>query len=429
MQISIPEGNSGYFYLVGVNHRTLSVADREMLTQLEQRSSDLLPSIVSQCGLQEAALLSTCNRFEVIGVAPRQNEPAGDVSHRIIECLRSSLERPVETESFYRLMHTDAIRHVFRVSSSLDSMVLGEAQILGQVKGSYERAVKLGLAGKYLHHLFQYAFHLAKKVRAHTEVGSGGVSISYVAVRLAEQIFGSLSSRSVLIIGSGEMAELAALHLKSRGCGAITVANRTIERATELAARIGGSAISLGELDRHIDTVDVVIGSISIDRPFLDMGRATRMLGKRPQFFIDLGVPRNFPEALGSLDNVYLYNVDDLARISDENRGLREEAAKDAEIILEHGMFQFQRWLVKVSAEPAVRDFRSHVHEICREEVKHRLSPQLPESERQVIVEELAHRISQKISHRMTKLLSASPQGEVDPENVLPFLLRDLFEK
>jgi glutamyl-tRNA reductase len=225
-----------------------------------------------------------------------------------------------------------------------------------------------------------------------------------VAVRLAQQIFSDLANTSVVVIGSGEMAELAALHLCTHGCRKIVVANRTLERAAQLAERFGGLAVSLEDIDRVLDGADIVIGSIAIDRPILTLAGFTARRGSRPLFLIDLGVPRNFAPELADLDNVYLYNIDDLASVAAENRALREAAAKDAEVVIEYGLMQFERWRMKLAAKPEILDLRQMIERICRLEVAQALvgSGEGQSSER---VERMARNISQKIGHELTELL------------------------
>jgi glutamyl-tRNA reductase len=299
-------------------------------------------------------------------------------------------------------------------------MLLGEGQILGQVKRAYQQAVEVGSVGSYLHHLFQSAFHVAKKVRTHTDIAHNGVSLSYVAVKLAQQIFANLAETSVLIIGSGEMAELAALHLCSHGCRNIIVANRTVERAAELAERFGGLAVSLSDIDRAIEQADIVIGSISIDRPLLSVNSVRSRQGSKPLLLIDLGVPRNFSPALADLDNVYLYNIDDLAGIADENRALREAAAQDGELIIEYGLAQFERWRLKRLAQPEIVDLRALVHDICATEVNRCFAGQGGADEGSV--ERLTHAISQKLAHELTKLVEhrVKEEGESTPLIIVP---------
>jgi glutamyl-tRNA reductase len=245
------------------------------------------------------------------------------------------------------------------------------------------------------------------------------VSVSYVAVRLAKQIFEDLSKTSVMIIGSGEMAELAALHFCSHGCSRITVANRTVERAAELAERFSGAAVSLADVERMLDQVDIVIGSVRMDHAILTKHSLRARSTDRPLFLIDLGLPRNFSPDLTELDSVYLYNIDDLAGIADENRALREAAAKEAEIVIEYGLLQFERWRAKISVQPDIMDLRARVQSICAEEIKRQLGDNSDSSE---AAQRLARSISQKLSHELTAILTKS-HGASDDDDVVPFIL------
>ena len=389
--------------LTGVSYKTLNVDGRERLARAIPVPELLAERVVREGLAMEAAVISTCNRFEIVSVGGE-----GGGIRRFFESLLGSATNP--TDVLYQYLDDSAVRHLYRVSSSLDSMILGEAQILGQVKKAYQRAIEVGSVGSHLHHLFQSAFNVAKKVRAHTDVSQHGVSVSYVAVRLAEQIFSALENTTVLILGSGEMAELAALHLCSRGCRRIIVANRTVEKAAQLAERFGGSAVSLSDVDRVLDQADIVIGSISIDKPILSRPALRARKGDRPLFLIDLGVPRNFASDLAEMDSVYLYNIDDLAGIADENRALREAAAQDAELIIEYGLAQFERWRLKRVAQPEIVDLRAAVHQICATEVSRLLVNQ--EGMDHGAVGQLAHTISQKIAHELTKLVEHRIKGE-----------------
>lgn len=402
--------------VTGVSYRTLSVEWREKLTQAAPRPEALAETLVKKRVVDEAAVLSTCNRFEIVSVG---GEGGG------IKTFFESLLGQTSTmgDALYQYRDATAVRHLYRVSSSLDSMVLGEAQILGQVKRAYHQAVEHGSVGSHLHHLFQSAFHVAKKVRSHTDVSSHGVSLSYVAVRLAQQIFADLSDVSVVVIGSGEMAELAVLHLCSHGCTKIVVANRTLERASALAERVGGLAVSLSDLDRVLDTADIVIGSISIDRPIMAVSGVTSRRRRRPLFLIDLGMPRNFAPDLAQVDDVYLYNIDDLAAVAAENQALREAAAKDAEIVIEYGLMQFERWRKKIAIQPELVDLRQTVEQICAQGVAEGLAGVQGEDGVSRSAQ-IAHAISQKINHELTGLLQRhmglDPVSDTD---VAPFVL------
>jgi glutamyl-tRNA reductase len=398
--------------VTGVSFRTLGLELREKLAQRAPQPEDLAHMVIKEGLAQEAAVLSTCNRFEIVSV--------GGDGGGIKSFFQGLLEMPgSESGVLYQYSDASAVRHIYRVSSSLDSMVVGEAQVLGQVKRAYQKAVEIGSIGFHLHHLFQSAFHVAKRVRSHTDVASHGVSISYVAVRLAQQIFADLSNTTVVIVGSGEMAELAALHLCSHGCQKIIVANRTVDRAAQLAERFGGLAVALSDLDRVIDSADIVIGSISIDRPILARQHVESKRSNKPLFLIDLGVPRNFAGDLAEVDSVYLYNIDDLASVAAENKALRESAAKEAEVVIDYGLMQFERWRAKLAARPEIVDLRLAIEEICETEVTQALKSKQSESD-----EEFARRISrvisQKVNHELTTLLERqrgieTPEGESAP--------------
>jgi glutamyl-tRNA reductase len=402
--------------VTGVSYRTLNVEWREKLARIAPQPERLAHTLVTQGVVTEAAVLSTCNRFEIVSVGG----DGGGIKAFFESLLGSSR---VTKEALYQYRDATAVRHLYRVSSSLDSMVLGEAQILGQVKRAYQQAIAQGSVGSHLHHLFQSAFHVAKKVRSHTDISSHGVSLSYVAVRLAQQIFADLSKVSVVVVGSGEMAELAVLHLCSHGCSTVVVANRTLERAAALAERFGGLAVSLSDLDRVIDHADIVIGSLSIDRPIVTTSAVSARRRGRPLFLIDLGVPRNFAADLASVDDVYLYNIDDLAAVAAENRALREAAAKDAEIVIDYGLMQFERWQKKIALQPEIVDLRLAVERICAQGIAEGLAGNLVDSDSQLTAQ-VARSISQKISHELTSLVERQMGiGRPNDTEEAPFVL------
>ena len=421
--LRLPVGDDTRVYvprvvLTGVSYKTLNVDGRESFARAIPQPEALAQRVVREGLADEAAVISTCNRFEILSVGGE----GGGIKAFFESLIGRSGDKD---EALYQHVDGSAVRHLYRVSSSLDSMVLGEAQILGQVKLAYQKAVAVGSIGTHLHHLFQSAFNVAKRVRAQTDIAQHGVSLSYVAVRLAEQIFSDLSTTSVLILGSGEMAELAALHLCSRGCRNIMVANRTVERAAELAERFGGVALSLGDVDRVIDQADIVIGSLSIDQPILTRENLRARRGDRALFLIDLGVPRNFAPDAGDIDSIYLYNIDDLAGIANENRALREAAAEEAELIIEYGLAQFERWRLKRRAQKEIVDLRARVRAVCLAEVARFAGVQGVSSDK---VERLAHSIGQKISHDLTLTLQDrfSDAGEGERDKMLATLAQEL---
>lgn len=397
--------------VTGVSFRTLDVSGREQIARSVPHPEALAQRLVQDGLASEAAVISTCNRFEILSVGGE-----GGGIHTFFASLLA-LDHNAG-DALYQYVDASAVKHLYRVSSSLDSMVLGEAQILGQVKQAYKRAVEIGSVGSHLHHLFQSAFHVAKKVRSHTDIAHHGVSVSYIAVRLAQQIFSDLACSTVLIIGSGEMAELSALHLCSHGCRRLIVANRTVERAAELAERFGGAAVSLGDLDQVLEQADIVISSISIDRPLITRSSLQGRSNQKPLFLIDLGVPRNISPEVADIDSVYLYNVDDLAAIADENRAIREAAARDAELVIEYGLLQFERWRAKVRAKPEIVDLRRRVSAICSGEVQGALG--VLAHEHPELAARLGRSISQKIAHELFEFIQS--RGLSDDESH-PFLM------
>jgi glutamyl-tRNA reductase len=401
--------------LTGVSFRTLDVDGREKLVKRTEDPTRLAAQIVENGLATEAAVISTCNRFEIVTVG---GEPGGGV-RTFFENLLDLSQR----DSLYQYVDSSAVKHLYRVSSSLDSMVLGEVQILGQVKDAYKRAVVSGSVGSHLHHLFQSAFHVAKKVKAHTEISHHGVSVSYVAVRLAQQIFQDLADTRVLVVGSGEMAELAALHLCSHGCKKIVVANRTVERAAELAERFGGAAVALGDVESMLDQVDIVIGSIKIDRAIISQQSVLKRKVDSPLFLIDLGLPRNFANDVAEVDNVYLYNLDDLASVADQNKSLREAAAKEAEIVIDYGLLQFDRWRKKLLLQPELLSLRGRVDHICRTEIEKIFNRAGMEGIPIELQRHLVHSISQKLSHDLSDVVAKYLGDDSEREDSFPFLI------
>lgn len=413
------------FYLLGTSFRKLALDEREMLAVLERGEKDLLRELKKTTRANELAMISTCNRFEVLSVFPGENSSDSKANkQKILGFLEKKLGKTLNEDDFYYYDNRRAVEHLLNVASSLDSMVLGEGQILGQVKKSYLKAVDEGCAGKFLHHLFQFSFHIAKKIRSSTSLGEKGVSVSYVAVKLAEQIFGDLSGRSVLVIGSGQMAELAALHFKTHGAAEIVVANRTLEKALELAARIKGSAISLEEIETYLPRVDIVISSISqSERDLISSESLEQMPRDKSLFLLDLGVPRNFSPALAELDDIYLYNIDDLSQIAENNKKLREAAAREARILIDYGLVRFEKWLAKIAREPKILEVRKQILEICRSELSEILKD-LPQPRLQAVIDQAGYKISQKIAHQLLSSMQGDSQ-QLSREAVLSAILEN----
>ncbi|MBI4391184.1 MAG: glutamyl-tRNA reductase, partial [candidate division NC10 bacterium] len=302
-------------------------------------------------------------------------------------------------------LHTaaGAVRHAFRVAGSLDSLVVGEPQILGQVKDAYQAAAGLGAVGPVLSALMERALRVGKRIRTETALGASPVSVASVAIELARQIFGALAGRSVLLLGAGEMSEAAAQHLKEEGVSAILVSNRRYERALDLAARLGGRAVRFDQFKEEVLSADIVIASTAAPHPILtraDVEQIIRARRQRPLFLIDIAVPRDIAADVNAIDNVYLYDIDDLEAVAAANRKLREEEAVVAEGIVEREAEAFTRWLRSLEVVPTIQTLRERVEAMRDQELGralHRLSDLTPEQ--QAIIRQLAHSIVNKILH------------------------------
>ncbi len=360
--------------LVGMNHRTAPLELRERLAVDDP--VPVLRKLVAGDEVDEAVLLSTCNRVELV-VLTREIEAA---RIRLRSVFRRELapdgtgpaEQDLES-SLYEYQNSDAMRHVLRVASSLDSMVVGEPQILGQSKDAYRAAVECGAAGPILGRLFQHAFATAKRVRSETRIAERPVSVARVAVDLAAQIFESFSEKRALLVGAGEMIELALRALRGAGLESISVANRTAERAARLAVQFGATAHGLDELPALLGDADVVLTSIGAAEPWLTRPVAERALHSRrgrPMFVIDIGVPRNADPAIDALGDVYRYDLDDLAGIANENAEERRREQASAEVIVEAEQQRFDGWFAALRAVPTIRQLRARVESIRAGEVE-----------------------------------------------------------
>jgi glutamyl-tRNA reductase len=352
--------------IFGLNHQSAPVALRERLAYAADEIVAALARLKQQVpSLAEAALLSTCNRVEIIG-AGMDSRLAAEESLRFL-----ANDRAVPTQTFrggvYHFEGRAAARHLFRVGASLDSMVVGEPQILGQVKAAYAHAAEAGTAGLVLHRAFHKAFSVAKQVRKATLIGHGTVSLSSAAVSLAGKIFDTLADKTVLLMGAGRMAELTARSLKRLGIETLLITSRTFDNAVALARELGGTAVPYDNFRPHFRMADIIIGSLTVRQPVFGPEEFEVIVKERryrPIFLIDLGVPRNFDERLNSLENVYLYDIDDLGKVSLESRDEREREALRAEPLIELEVDSFMRWLERLELVPAIKDIRSSIEQL-----------------------------------------------------------------
>lgn len=405
--------------LAGVNHKTAPVEVRERLAFTKDACTHALRALVDGEVVREALIVSTCNRVEVLAeVNPEQHEEG---LARIKNFLADG--RSVSLELFEQHLYThtevEAVRHLFRVASSLDSMVVGEPQILGQVRAAYTLAVEAGTAGRVLHRLMHHAFRAAKRARTETGIATSAVSISYTAVELGRKIFDSLEGRTVLLIGAGEMAELAAQHLAKAGVSRISVANRTRETAERLVQKFGGEAVPFERLSDALAQADIVICSTAAQEFVITKKMAQEALAARrgqPIFFIDISVPRNIDPAVGETGNLFLFDVDDLSAVITSNLHEREREAERAEQIVECEVMQFMQTLRELEIGPTLGAMRRNLQEIARTELarqRHRLGELSPEQEQ--AVEALLMATVNKISHPVIhKLRSSFEAGEIE---------------
>lgn len=405
-------------FILGVNHRTAAVAVRERLAYADGDIAAALARLKNRAGqISEAAILSTCNRVEIIGVA-------ADPGRALEACAEwVAADRGVALEAFadalYKLDGREAARHLFRVGASLDSMVVGEPQILGQVKLAYANAAQAGTVGLVLHRAFHKGFSVAKRVRKATLIGHGSVSVSSAAVALAGKIFDSLADKTVMLMGAGKMAELTARHLRALGIESLIITSRTFDHAVALARELGGTAVPFDNYKPYLKIADVVIGSVAVTRPVIAPDEFEAIIKERrykPIFLIDLGVPRNFDARMNSLENVYLYDIDDLAQVVHKSRGEREREAEKAEVIVELELEAFWRWMNGLDLVPTIKDIRYSIDRLRDLELgRHRgwLSALEPaERER---VEVLTRGLTNKLLHRILQGLRISgvntPEG------------------
>lgn len=356
--------------LVGLNHRTAPVEVRERLSILEPKLADTTYALRTLDGVEGAAVLSTCNRVEAI-VSTRDE----DVIESVVDWLavRAGAGRAELEKHLYVLRHGDVVQHLFRVASGLDSMILGEPQIAGQVKKSFATAQELGTLDSLLGQLYENTMRVAKKVRTDTGIGEHAVSVPYAAVQLAKKIFGDLRGLQVLLLGAGDMGELTAEHLHQQEVKQVFVANRSYERAVELAERFEGAAVQFDRFDEHLAKCDIVIASTTAPHFIIDPQQVTRALDARRNrslFLIDLSVPRNINPSVSSVDGAYLYNVDDLQQVADANLELRQQKAQTAEIIVLREVDGFRKRLVAQDAVPTILELQQRLENIRAAELE-----------------------------------------------------------
>ncbi|MVF11277.1 glutamyl-tRNA reductase [Ketobacter sp. MCCC 1A13808] len=398
----------------GINHRTASVDLREKLAFAPERVISALNEVRQQARLQEVAILSTCNRTELYCTTEQAD------SGFVLNWLGQYHALPMDqiTRSVYEFWNEAAVRHVMRVASGLDSMVLGEPQILGQLKSAYSVAQEANTVGPQLGRLFQHSFSAAKQIRTETGIGANPVSIAYASVKLAKRIFSDLAKTRVLLIGAGETVELLARHLAEQGVKNMLVSNRTLARANAIAEEFNGRAITLRDIPLHLASADIVISSTASPLPILGKGAVENALKVRkhaPMFMIDIAVPRDIEEEVGKLPDVYLYTVDDLQQVIDENRRQRQEAANKAEGLVDLCMSQYMDSLKVLDAVETVRNYREKLDALREAEVEKALLQIRGGGDPEEIMHRLSRSLVNKIMHApTTQLKHAAENGRSD---------------
>ncbi len=409
---------------LGLNHNSAPVSVRERLAFPADGLQSALRALVGLPDVEEAAILSTCNRTEVYcGIQQGSQDILIDWIAR---------ERSLRREEFHPFLYAhagaDTIRHMFRVACGLDSMILGEPQILGQMKTAYQAAADAGTLGKTLSRLFQHTFTAAKKVRTDTAIGSSPVSVAFAAVRLAQRIFDDLRDQTAILIGAGETIELTARHLHEQGIGEMIIANRTFDRAHTLAAQFNGFAISLTELPKHLAKADIVVASTGSPLPILGKGSVESAIKSRrhkPMFMVDLAVPRDIEPEVEQLRDVYLYTVDDLRNTVEEGIRSRQEAAKQAEEIIDTEVDHFLGWLRAQGATDTIREFRSQAERI-REDA---LTAAMRALKAGKPAEEVLGLLSTTLTNKLIHLPSTQiRQASIDERYELIAAARELFQ-
>jgi glutamyl-tRNA reductase len=390
-------------YALGLNHHTAPLAVREQVAFDPMRLPQALVELTHGHEVREAAILSTCNRTELYCAAEAPEGAAQWLAeyHRL---------QPQKISPYlYTLPSRDAVRHMFRVASGLDSMVLGEPQILGQMKQAARVAENAGTLGTLLHKLFQKTFAVAKEVRSTTAIGANIVSMAAATVHLAERIFENISEQKVLFIGAGEMVELCAAHFAAQQPKRITVANRTLERGEALAARFSGDAMRLDEIGERLAEYDVIVSCTASPLPIIGLGMAERALRARrhrPMVMVDLAVPRDIEPEIAKLDDVFLYTLDDLGAIVESGLESREKAVVEAEAIISSRVDGFLHWLEARETVPTIRALRDTAERTRRHEVEHALKLLAKGEDPQRVLEALSHGLTNKLMHGPTAALN-----------------------
>jgi len=400
--------------ITGISHHTATLEIREKIAITRLDYDARVKELHELDGIEEAVVVSTCNRTEIYSVGPKQSR------QQVHQWLQAKGGLSDEEMSLHCYVHErdQAVRHLFRVSGGLESLVLGESQIVGQLKEAWQMANEAGVVGKVLDRLFQHAFATGKRIRSKTHIGDHPVSVAYTTVMLAKQIFGDLNSKTVILVGAGEMVELCGRHLHDKGLSSLIIANRSIERAAELAEQFGGLAVSLTDLPEILYKADILISSTASLEPVIQAKSVRAALKQRrnqPMFLVDIAVPRDIHPDVGKLGNIYLYTIDDLQKVVDKNLSKRTEAAKAASGDIDESVDEFLRWLNSARAVVYLQNLHKHARMNSDELVTKALRKIRAGKDPEQVVTQLAHTLTKRILHLpSTRLRQAAEEQDDD---------------
>jgi len=400
-------------FVAGISHHTAPLELRERLAITPGAYAAKVEELRESVGLREAVILSTCNRTELYGAARDQ------LGGKLAEWLLKQGEiTPEEAPGLvYQHADRDAIRHLFRVACGLDSMVLGEPQIMGQLKGAWEAARDAGGLGKYTDRLFQRAFSVSKNVRTNTGINDHPVSVAYIAAILAQQIFGNLKTKTVMLVGAGEMITLCGHHFRQKEVGALLIANRSLENAQALATELSAEAMGLSELESRLPAADIVIACTGATDPVVSEQATRNALRQRrhnPMFMVDLGVPRDIEPSVGKLNDVYLYSIDDLRKVADESLDRRQEAARKAVDTIDSEVGEYLRWLHGARAAEGLRQLREHADGNAEALAMRALHQLQAGGDAESIVRQLSQTLTHRILHGPSTRLREAAEEQHD---------------
>jgi glutamyl-tRNA reductase len=397
----------------GISHHTASLETREKIAIARTEYAERLKELIALDGVEEVVVVSTCNRTEIYSIGP------GISRQQVREWLQNKggLSDAEMDEHCYVRERDDAVRHIFRVAGGLESLVLGESQIVGQLKESWQMAHEAGAVGKVLDRLFQHAFATGKRIRSKTRIGDHPVSVAYTTVMLAKQIFGDLMSKTVILVGAGEMVELCGRHLYDKGLSSLIIANRSLERASELAEQFGALAVALGDLPKYLYKADILISSTASQEPVIHAEAVKAALKQRrhqPMFMVDIAVPRDIHPDVGKLGNVYLYTIDDLRKVVDKNLSKRNEAAEAASADVSEAVEEFMRWLNSARAVVYLRNLHKHARKNSDELAARALRKIRAGQDPEQVVTQLANTLANRILHLPSTRLRQAAEEQDD---------------